>query len=62
MLVKDLIELLAKQNWDAKILVDNRINVAPADACDTTIAARIHSLSSFTEKGKPIVTINTGRK
>ncbi len=61
MTVRELIEMLAKQDWNAEVLVDNRINVTPAEWCDTVRTKKVCSISSFTKKGAPIVALNTGR-
>ena len=50
MKVRKLIEMLAKQNWDAEVLMQIGLSAHPAD--------KILSISSFTKKGKPIVTLN----
>jgi len=50
MKVRKIIEMLAKQNWDAEIEMQIGLPSHPTD--------KIKSISSFTKKGKPIVTLN----
>ena len=58
MKVRKLIEMLAKGDWDAEARMDFRKDIAPSRMCDLSETKRIKSISSFTSKGKPVVTLN----
>lgn len=58
MKVGALIELLSKNDWNARVKLDlGRNGISPIDSCEK-IGEEIRSVSSFTCKGKPIVTLN----
>ena len=59
MKVRKLIEMLAKRNWDAQVVIDPRFDVAPSMACCVDEAVSIKSISSFEVKSKSMVTLNT---
>ena len=50
MKVRKLIEMLAKQNWDAEVLMQIGLTSHPAD--------KILSISSYTTKGNNLVVLN----
>ena len=50
MKIRKLIEMLAKQNWDAEVLMHIGLPSHPAD--------EILSISSYMKKGNPTVTLN----
>ena len=52
MKVRELIEILAKKNWDAQVQVDLGKNVRDP------IGERIRSISSFVHDGRSVVTLN----
>ena len=58
MTVRELIEKLAKANWDAEVLFDTRLDAAPSETCNMVNTEKIQSISEFTSKGKPILTLN----
>lgn len=60
MKVRNLIELLAKQDWNATVFIDTRKDIAPVNMCNVKQMDTTNSVSSFTSKGnKPVVSINT---
>ncbi len=58
MKVRELIEMLAKQDWNSKILIDSRLAPPISAMCRTKGMKGIKSISSFTSKGAPVVTLN----
>ena len=61
MKVRELIEMLAKQNWDAEVRIDIRLNristpTSVKEAREVTIP--IKSISSYTAGKAPFVTLN----
>jgi len=55
MKLRKLIEMLAKQNWNAEVKMDFRKELSPTKACTLNDCKNIKSISSFRSKGKPIV-------
>jgi len=50
MKIRKLIEMLAKENWDAEVLMQIGLSSHPAD--------KILSITSYTKKGNNLVTLN----
>ena len=48
---RELIEMLSKENWNAEVQINTGL--------PSYVADEIKSISSFTEKGKTIITLNT---
>ncbi len=54
MKVRNLIELLAKKDWDSEIYIDTNIDVSGQDNLKN-----INSISQYTKKRKQVTTLNT---
>lgn len=58
MKVRELIETLAKKNWDSEVRIDVRLEVAPNEFCKPAGTIEIKSISSYTSKGIEYTTLN----
>jgi len=60
MKVKELMQKLAKADWDAEVMIDPRDpnDVSPCALLDSAKCKAIVGIAEWTEKGKGLVSIN----